>query len=203
MKKKITILLILLMSLCLTGCGKSYKGYWCKYDEISQIVVHLDDNYKSSHQTKIEAKIETFENVVSIVHYTKEDYAAQLGEDASNLDIYDSYVINLSSMDHIGTYIEDLEKMNGVHEAIQSRAKTNISLFNIQSWGKYTFTNSDEATESDLETGKFKEKKGVLTFTPKNGKGEQKLLYIKDDYLCGDANCNQIYARSNSTCTTD
>jgi hypothetical protein len=105
-------------------------------------------------------------------------------------------------MDSIGTYIEELKQMSGVETAEQNYAKSNMSLFNIKPWGKYTYTDSDEATTADLEHGKYKKKKGVITFTPKTENGKVKLLYIKDEYLCGDAACTQIYARSNSTCTS-
>lgn len=203
MKKICQTIILMLLAVTLSGCGNEYKGYWCNYEETSTIVVLLKEKYKDSDKEKIEAKIETFENVESMAFYTKEDYAAQLGENPDNLDIYDTYVIHFDSVDSIGTYIEELETLRGVASAEQSNAKTNISIYNIKSWGKYTYTNSDEATDADLETGKYKMKKGVITFTPEDDEAEEKLLYTKDGHLCGNADCSIIYARSNKTCSAE
>lgn len=203
MKKTITIFILLILILTATGCSNKYKGYWCKYDETSSIVVLLKKEHTNSNKTEIEAKVESFENVESISFYSKEDYAEELGEDVENLDIYDTYVILFNSMDSIGTYIDELEELDGVASAEQSSAKTNISLYHIDNWNKYTFTNSDEATEKDLEKGKYKIKKGVIIFTPTDKKNKKKMLYTKNGHLCGDANCSQIYAKSNSTCSSN
>lgn len=195
------IILLLVINVITTNNIREYQGYWCKYDESSTIVVLLKKDNKESDRTKIEAKAESFTNVNSITYYSREDYANDMGGDPDELDIYDTYVITLNTMDSIGTYIEELKAMSGVLSAEQSYAKSNVSLFNIQSWGKYTYTDSDEATTDQLEHGTYKNKKGVITFTPDDKKGEQKILYIKDGYLCGDAACTKIYAKSNSTCS--
>ena len=208
MKKKhiitviIAAIVVIVLFIVFSNNTKEYEGYWCKYNETSTIVVLLKENHKDSDRTKIETKIETFENVTSIEYISKEDYAAELGEDPNKIEIYDTYRISLNTMDSIGTYIEELQKMSGVLKAEQNYAKSNLSLFNIKAWGKYTYTDSDEATTADLEYGKYKMKKGVLTFTPESEKGETKLLYTKDGYLCGDVACTQIYSRSNSTCSS-
>lgn len=207
-KEQIIIVVIVITILLITGIyfltnnTKEYQGYWCKYNETSTIVVLLKENHKDSERKKIEEKIETFENVESVEYISREDYAADFGVDPSEIEIYDTYRISLNTLDSIGTYIEELQSLSGVLTAEQNYAKSNLSLFNIKSWGKYTFTDSDEATTSDLEYGKYKMKKGVLTFTPESDNGEVKLLYTKDGYLCGDAACTQIYSKSNSTCTS-
>lgn len=204
MKKKIFIIILLtLLCTALTGCKNKYKGYWCNYTETSTIVVLLNRENTSENRKLIEEKINNFENLESYNYYSRDDYAAELGENVENLDIYDTYVISFNSMDHIGTYREELEKMENVRSAEQSNAKTNISLYNIKSWGEYTFTDSDEATENELEAGKYKLKNGVITFTPKDSKSKTKLLYTKDGLLCGDADCTKIYARSNATCSSN
>lgn len=201
MKKKLYISIILILTLFLTGCGNNYQGYWCNYDETATIVVLLNRNNTEKERTKIEAKIDTFENVESSNYYSREDYAEELGENINDLDIYDTYVILFSSMDSIGTYIDELNSMKGVKNAEQSNAKTNLSLYNLKSWGKYTYAESDEALEEDIETGKYKIKNGVITFTP-DKKGKTRLLYTKSGLLCKDADCQEIYAKSNATCTT-
>ncbi|HAB67258.1 MAG TPA: hypothetical protein DCE23_07815 [Firmicutes bacterium] len=201
MKKGLKLIILGILAIFLTGCGNKYKGYWCNYNETASIVVLLEDNIKSSERTKIEEKIETFDNVASSNYYSKEDYNIEIGDASSDLDIYASYFILLNSMDSVGTYVEELKQLPGVKSANQTNAKTNVSLYNIKSWGKYTYTDSDESTENDLETGKFKIKKGVITFTP-DKEGQTKLLYIKDGLLCGDADCNKIFAKSTSTCTS-
>lgn len=200
--KKSLILVIICLCLLLTGCGNKYKGYWCNYDETATIVVLLNRDNTEKEREIISNKIEEFQNVISNSYYSREDYAKELGSDIDNLDIYDTFVIQFESLDSIGTYIEELEKLNGVKSAEQSNAKTNISLYNIEDFGKYTYTNSDEATEADLEKGHYKIKNGVITFTPDDENAKTKLLYIKDDLLCGDANCTEIYASSNSSCSS-
>ncbi len=200
--KKSLILVIICLCLLLTGCGNKYKGYWCNYDETATIVVLLNRDNTEKEREIISNKIEEFQNVISNSYYSREDYAKELGSDIDNLDIYDTFVIQFESLDSIGTYIEELEKLNGVKSAEQSNAKTNISLYNIEDFGKYTYTNSDEATEADLEKGHYKIKNGVITFTPDDENAKTKLLYIKDGLLCGDANCTEIYASSNSSCSS-
>lgn len=200
MKKGIKILLLFTIAMLMTGCGNKYKGYWCNYEETSTILVLLEHDNTAKDREAIEAKIASFENVASSNYYSREDYAEEIGENTDNLDIYATYFIVFSSMDSIGTYVKELQELSGVKSAEQNSAKSNMSLYNIKSWGKYTYTNSDEATEKDLETGKYKIKRGVISFTPK-GDGETKLLYTKNGLICGDAECNKIYAKSTSTCT--
>ncbi len=202
MKKRIYFLGLVFLTLILGGCNKKYEGYWCNYDETATIVVLLKRDNTDENRKQIESKIESFENVESSNYYSREDYAAELGEDIDNLDINDTFVILFNSIDSIGTYVEELEALEGVASAEQSNAKTNIALYNLMGWGKYTFTNSDEAEEADLETGKYKLKKGVITFTPDKEDAKTRLLYTKDGLLCGDADCTEIFARSNKTCSS-
>lgn len=199
MKRKVFIFILLSVTFLLTGCGTKYKGYWCRYDETSTIVVLLDKDISKDNTAKIENKIKNFENIAGINFYSKDDYKEELGD---NPDIYETFVVSFDSNDFIGTYIDELNEMDGVFSAEQSNAKNNISLYNLKSWGKYTYTDSDEATEEELENGKYKIKKGVITFSPNEQEKKEKLLYIKDGLLCEDATCSKIYARSNATCTT-
>lgn len=206
-KRKILLIIVVLMIIA-TGIKykqnqNKYKGYWCKYDETSTIVVLLENDIAEKSKKAVENKIDDFENVISLNYYSREDYANIIGIDINEPEIYASFIITLDTMDHIGTYIEELSSLTGVKSAEQSYAKMNISLYNIKDWGQYTYTNSDEATETDLEYGTFKIKKGIITFTPKEDNAETKILYTKDGYLCGDAACTKIYARSNSTCSAN
>lgn len=203
MKKRIYTILLIIMTVFLTGCGNEYKGYWCTYDETATIVVLFKDGYTQTDKKAVEDKVATYENVESSTFYTKEDYASQMGLDPNQMDIYETYIVTFDSMEAVGSYVEQLGKMSGVLKAEQSYAKNNIAIYNIKSFNKYTFTNSDEAKEKDLEKGKVKEKNGVLIFTPDNNKSETKMLYPKDKYLCGDAACKKIYAKSNATCSTE
>lgn len=180
--------------------NKKYQGYWCNYVEHSSIVVQLKDGHTEAQDENLLKYIENLENVISTNYYDKEGYFEELGE---NADINDAYVITFSSLDNIGDYIEEIKKIDGVLTADQNTAKTDISLYNIKSFGKYTYTDSDEAEEKDLETGKYKIKKGVITFAPDSKDGQDKMLYIKDDHLCEDPDCTKIFAASNESCGTD
>lgn len=202
MKKILSIIFLVLLVLASSGCNKSYKGYWCRYNETATIVVLLNNDVTNEQKSTIENKINSFENLTSVNFYSKEDYATELDEETNDIDIYDTFVILFDSIDSIGTYIEELNTLSGVQEATQSNAKTNISLYNLKSFGNYTFTNSDEAEDSDLQTGKYKIKKGVITFTPNDKNAKTTMLYIKDKHLCGDVSCNEIYAESDETCSS-
>lgn len=177
--------------------NKKYQGYWCSYVEHSSIVVQLKDGHTKENDEDLLSKVENFNNVISSSYYAKEDYEEELGP---NPDLNDAYVITFSSLDSIGTYIEELNKLDYVLKAEQNTAKTDIALYNIQKSSKYTFTNSDAAEEKDLETGKYKIKKGVIIFTPNNKELESKMLYIKADHLCSDPECSRVFAASDSTC---
>ena len=198
MKKKIYLLIIFLMAIMLTGCGNDFKGYWCNYKENAVIVVLFNKDHTQENVQAVEDKFNSYINLANSSYYPAEEYAKFTG-DAEN--IFDAYYISFSSMDSIGTYIEELEALDGVQSATQQSAKNNISLYNLQGWGKYTYTNSDETEKEDLEAGKYKIKKGVITFTPKDSKNTTKLLYIKDKHLCGDVDCTQIYFSSTETCS--
>ena len=202
MKKKLSlIVLLLVLPLILSGCGNKYKGYWCNYKELATIVVQFEDNHTDKQVEAIENKAASYDNVSSTNYITREDYAKEQGVSIDDLDIHDTFVIYFTSMDSIGTYIEEIKAMKGVLTADQNYAKANISLYNLKSWGKYEFTDSDEAKEEDIEKGTYRIKNGVITFTPNDSKTSTKLLYIKDNHLCGDADCNEIYAESTETCS--
>lgn len=198
--KKIIILLITVI--LLSGCNNKYQGYWCRYEETATIVVLLENDNTSTQRKNIEEIVGNYENLDSINYYSREDYANELGQDVENMDIYDTYVLTFNTMDSIGTYIEELKEVSGVKEATQSNAKSNISLYNIQKKNKYEFTDSDEAKEEDIIKGKYKIKNGVITFTPNDKTKSTTLLYIKDEYLCEDADCNKIFAKSDETCSS-
>lgn len=198
--KKIIILLITVI--LLSGCNNKYQGYWCRYEETATIVVLLENDNTSTQRKNIEEIAGNYENLDSINYYSREDYANELGQDVENMDIYDTYVLTFNTMDSIGTYIEELKEVSGVKEATQSNAKSNISLYNIQKKSKYEFTDSDEAKEEDIIKGKYKIKNGVITFTPNDKTKSTTLLYIKDEHLCEDADCNKIFAKSDETCSS-
>ena len=200
MKKYLMIGLVVILSVFLTGCGK-YKGYWCNYEDTATIVVLYKDNITDAQKKKIEETIDDFENIRNRTEYTKEDYAEQIGGDVE--DLHSAYVVTFNSHDYIGDYIEELKKLDGVLSTQQEIAKTNISLYNLKSFGKYEYSDSDESTDKDLETGKYKIKKGVITFKPKDSSKATRLLYTKNGLLCGDADCTKIYAKSNNKCGSE
>lgn len=203
MKKIKKILILLIACVPLYSCGtKKYQGYWCNYDETATVVVLLKKDNSVKDRDNIENAINEYLNLESLNYYSREDYAKELGQDVSDIDIYDTYVIQFNSMDSIGTYVEELNKMSGVKEAKQSNAKSNIALYNIKKGHKYEFTNSDEAKEEDIIKGKYKIKNGVITFTPDDKKYSESLLYIKDGHLCADSDCNQIFAESDANCSS-
>lgn len=201
MKKFLKTMMLVSIVMMLAACNKKFEGYWCKYDETATIVVLMNDNATQNQRNLVESTVNNYQNLESLNYYTKEDYANELGVDPSSIDIYDTFVLIFNSMDSIGTYIEELEQINGVKEAKQSNAKSNISLYNLKAWNKYEYTDSDEPNEKDIIKGKYKMKNGVITFTPDDKKKKVTMLYIKDDHLCADVDCNEIYFASDDKCS--
>ena len=196
MKKCLMILFSLVFIVLLTGCGNKYQGYWCRYTENASIVILLDDNITTQENDELIKTITSYDNLLSYTYYDKSIF------DEDVIDIYNSYFVSFDSTDGVTTYIEQLSKMPGVLDATQNSAKTDFEFYHLDKHNKYTFADSDEALEEDIINGKYKIKKGVITFTP-NGSDETHMLYIKDDHLCGDAQCTVIFAKSNEKCSTE
>lgn len=180
--------------------NKEYHGYWCKYKETATIVVLLKDDYTTKQKTAIENKINSYIDIEAINTFSKDEYANQIGGDANEMDIHDAIVATFSTMNSIGTYLEELKKFDGVLSAEQSYAKNDINLYNLKKDGKYTYADSDEALKKDIIEGKYKEKDGVLTFIPNSKKEKQKLLYFRDGILCEDAGCTKLFFKSDKSC---
>ena len=201
-------LVVLLVLLAVLGVilyrqnSPKYEGYWCSYQEKATIVVMLKDGYTATQKQNIEDKIAKYEDVQATGFFSKEEYADEIGLSPDEIELYDAIVVSFTSMDSIGTYVEELSKLDGVQTAEQSYAKNDVELYHIQKWNKYTYANSDEVLEEDLIEGKYKEKKGVITFTPKNKKMETKVLYVKDGHLCADASCKKVYFESDDSCSS-
>ena len=179
-----------------------YEGYWCSYQEKATIVVMLKNGYTAAQKQSIEDKISKYEDVQATGFFSKEEYADEIGVSPDEIELYDAIVVSFTSMDAIGTYVEELTKLDGVEKAEQSYAKAGVELYNIQKWGKYSFADSDEALEEDIIEGKYKEKKGVITFKPNDSKKETKVLYVKDNHLCADPSCKKVYFESDETCSS-
>ena len=184
--------------LFLTGCNNKYVGYWCKYNELATIVVLLNDDISEENKKAIEEKSAEYDNLTATNYYSKEDYQKVVGNDK---EIYAAYVLSFSSHDSIGTYIEELKQLPGVKDASQSNAKSNMSLYELKSDGTYTYKDSDEASKSDIVTGKYKISKGIIKFTPSKG-DKVRILYTKNERLCEDTDCNIIYSSGTTNCSS-
>ena len=193
------LLLLIIMILFLSGCNKDFVGYWCKYEENSTIIVLMKHDSTDSQKEEVKKTLNTFDNIININYYSREDYAEEIGGKVEDLDIYDSYIVMFSSIDSIGTYLERIRTMDGVKEANQANARSGMVLYHFMSNGKYTFANSDEAEEKDIIKGKYKVKKGIIILKPENDK--ESLLYTKNGFLCEDADCSKIFSKSNKSCT--
>ena len=199
MKKVGLIIILSLFILLVSGCGnKEFVGYWCRYDETSIITVMLKDDVSNDDMEKIKDKLTEYGEATNFVYYSKEDYAKLINEDIDKIYIYATYVVSYASNDYIGTLVSELNEMNGVQEALQTSAKNNILLYNLRKDGTYTFTDTDEAKDDDYDKGTYKIKNGVITF--KNDSKGTSLLYTKDKFLCVDADCNKIFAKTDENC---
>jgi len=202
-KRNLKLILLTIFLITLTGCNSKYQGYWCNYEESATIVMILSDNVSDTEKSAIETEASEYTNLRSITFYSKEDYATEIGGNAEELDVHPAYVLSFSSNDSIGDYIESLSSFSGVSSVTQESAKTNMTIYYLGKKSKYTYTDSDEASEEDLESGTYKIKDGVITFTPSDSKETTKLLYIKNNLLCKDADCTKIYAKTNSKCEVE
>ena len=155
--KGLKVLFLVLFIFCLTACGKNYVGYWCNYQETATIVILLEDNITATQKANIEKSVNKYENLTSLNFISKEEYARQLGKDAKDLDIYANYFLTFDSLDSIGTYVEEIAKMPGVHEAKQGTAKSNIKIYNIEKKKKYL-----EAVEEARKKSLKSEKKRIV-----------------------------------------
>lgn len=200
MKRIIGVICLVLLVLFITGCNNKYVGYWCKYNETATIVVLLNDDITEEQRNNIEETAKNYENISGTNYYSKEDYKEIAI--AGDSDIFASFVFTFNSFDSIGTYVEEFNKMPGVKKATQSNAKNNMSLYELKSNGKYTYTNSDEALKKDIETGKYKIEKGIIRFIPDKKSKETHLLYTKNERLCEDTDCNKIYSEGKDNCSS-
>ena len=199
--KKITKLLgLLLLLIFITGCNNKYVGYWCKYSETATIVVLLKDDITEEQKNAIEEKAKNYENISATNYYSKEDYKEIMND--TQEEIYASFVFTFNSHESISTYVEEIKAMDGVKEASQSNVKSDMSFYELKSNGKYTFKDSDEAKEEDIINGKYKVEKGIIRFIPEKDKNNIKLLYVKNDRLCEDTDCNKIFSKGKDNCSS-
>ena len=200
LKKVFSLLGLLLLVLLVTGCNNKYVGYWCKYNETATIVVLLNDDITEEQKNNIEETAKNYENISGVNYYSKDDYKEVA--DIKDNDIFASFVFTFNSFDSVTTYVEEFKKMPGVKEATQSNAKNNMSLYELKSNGKYSYSNSDEALKKDIEKGKYKIEKGIIRFTPDKDGSDTHLLYTKNNRLCEDTDCNKIYSKGKENCSS-
>lgn len=185
--KKLVILCSILMLIC--GCKKkTYDGYYCNYQEQGVMIVLLDQNITNNQKDEINKKINSFEGLINYDFVDKE----ALGATSTN-DLYDTYFIYLKNSDILETYLLDLQNTKGVYEATKSIVKDNISLYNFD--GKnYHFQNIIDS-DNRIE-GIFKVKKNIIEFDSE----DVPIIYLKDEFLCLDENCNKILTKTNELC---
>ena len=194
MKKVIGLLLISLF--IISGCSKkSYEGYWCTYQEEAMIIILLDKDISTKNKDNVEDTINTFEDLESYDYISRKD----LAENDSNNNLYDTYFVHLDSVTNIDNYIASLANVKGIHSTTKSINKNNLSLYNLKNKKEFTYqTNlNDPAT---IIEGTYKIKDNKIVF--KSDK-EVPELYIKDNFICLDKNCNTIYSKTNNLCESN
>lgn len=116
-KIALVILLVLLIALGVILYKQNqpkYEGYWCSYQEKATIVVMLKDGYTKEQREAIENKISKYEDVQATGFFSKDEYATEMGLSPDEIEMYDVIVASFTSMDAIGTYVEELTKLDGV-----------------------------------------------------------------------------------------
>lgn len=186
MKKMILLFIIVLL---ISGCNKkNYEGYYCNYTEQGVIIVLLDKNVNKDEKNAITKKISEYEGLLSYDLITKEDLAT-----ADSNDLYDTYFVYLNSTVNLETYVLELQNTNGVYEATYNNTKSDVSLYNFEG-NNYSFGNMIE-NENSIE-GTYKVNKNKIEFD----NDSVPAIYIKDDFLCLDEECNKILTKTNELC---
>lgn len=185
MKKLIILLVVVVL---LSGCKKkTYEGYYCNYTEQGVIIALLDKNVSKSNQDAIDKKISEYEGLLSYDFISKEELA-----DYSN-DLYDTYFIYLNSTANLESYVLELQNTKGVYEATSNSVKSDISLYNFDD-KNYSYRNMIES-ENSIK-GNYKVNKNKLEFDDDS----VPTIYLKDDFLCLDEECNKILTKTNELC---
>ncbi len=185
--KKLVILLVVLVFIF--GCKKkTYEGYYCNYEEQGVMIVLLNQNVTASEKEEITKKINTFEGLLSYDFVDRKT----LGATDTN-DLYDTYFIYLNNTSILETYLLDLQNTSGIYEATKSIVKNNVSLYNFDK-KNYSYQNVIEA-DNNIK-GTYKVKKNIIEFDD----SDVPTIYLKDDFLCLDENCNKILTKTNELC---
>ncbi len=185
--KKLVILLVALV--LISGCKKkTYEGYYCNYEEQGVMIVLLNQNVTASEKEEITKKINAFEGLLSYDFIDRKT----LGATDTN-DLYDTYFIYLNNTSILETYLLDLQNTSGVYEATKSIVKNNVSLYNFDK-KNYSYQNVIEA-DNNIK-GTYKVKKNIIEFDD----SDVPTIYLKDDFLCLDENCNKILTKTNELC---
>lgn len=184
MKKLVIFLIVLVL---VSGCKKkTYEGYYCNYKEQGVIIALLDQDVSSSDKETIITKINSYDGLLNYDFISKEE----LGNDTT--DLYDTYFIYFNST-NIENYLLDLQNTKGVHEATNSNIKSSLSLYNFDK-NSYSFKNMLESEDSI--TGTYKVKKSEIKFDNE----DVPKIYLKDEFLCLDEECNKVLTKTNELC---
>lgn len=185
--KKLIILLVILM--LIPSCKKkTYEGYYCNYTEQGVIIALLNKDISSSDEKTIDQKINSFEGLLSYDFIDRKTLGA-----TDESDLYDTYFIYLNGSSNLESYLLDLQNTSGVYEATRSIVKSDVSLYNFV--GKsYRFQNIIDG--DNKINGTYKVRKNTIEFDS----SEVPKIYLKDDFLCLDEDCNKILTKTNELC---
>ncbi len=194
--KYLKIILISLIAVTfITGCGnKKYIGYWCKYDEKGTIVITLKDEITDKQRAKVKSVIENFNGLETWDFIAK---GTVVSEEYPDGQTNDTYIVYFSNDDTIDESKLAIEKLDGILEVQKKTIKANVSLYEFVDKKNYKYQDGLGIDDKFKVTGLYEINDNTITLQSPTKTSE---IYIKDDYLCADKDCNTIYTKTDNNC---
>ena len=175
--KKSLILLVCLFFLC--GCSK-IKGTWCRYIQTYSVYGIVKDDISSEQKEEVFKYFDTVENKKTY------DYLDDV-EDAKGM-----FIIYLKDNSNQNEIKKKLQTFDFIYKAdtkdIQS-PQEELKLGNKDFVYKYDLT---ESSSSSLE-GTYKVEDNTI-----NTSVDDLKFYVRDNYICKEFTCKNIYVKSKS-----
>lgn len=181
MHKKILVLIISV--LCLTGCNK-FKGTWCRSTEVFGTIVVTKTGVTRKQITNIENTIKEFGN------YKSYDIIDSIEKGNTSITIY----FNESSK--ANELIDLVKNLDGVDKAEKKSFVVTSEKLEVKSKNKFIYSTNLDNVDALVENGEYTlNDDGTLSIY-----GDRN-FYLKDKFVCTDADCNNILRKKSRTNT--
>ena len=168
---------------------KAIEGYWCNYDATGSIIVSFKTKYASDDKNKVEKYIKSIKGLERYDFVTKEEFAQN--NSSQEAQYYDTYFVYFADNQEITSIVKKIKAMTGIFQVTEQTVKSNLQLYNFEN--KH-FNYYNAVYTKAISQGKYSFKKDKITLE------NEAIIYVKNDYLCGDKECNQIFTKTNEIC---